>query len=79
MVVTLFRPDEERIGRHFDKGDPICVLEKPSSVKRIVSDFPAVKVRMDGPLVIAEGAINGGGPLLRLSSTGGTIYVRRQK
>jgi hypothetical protein len=53
-------------------------IESPSSMKRIVCDFPGVKVRMDGPLVIAEGAINGGGPLLRLSSTGGTIYVRRQ-
>jgi hypothetical protein len=57
----------------------LAQIESASSLKRIVSDFPAVKVRMDGPLVIAEGAINGGGPLLRLSSTGGTIYVRRQK
>jgi len=57
----------------------LAQIESASSVKRIVSDFPAVKVRMDGPLVVAEGAINGGGPLLRLSSTGGTIYVRRQK
>jgi DUF4097 and DUF4098 domain-containing protein YvlB len=57
----------------------LAQIESASSMKRIVCDFPGVKVRMDGPLVIAEGAINGGGPLLRLSSTGGTIYVRRQK
>jgi hypothetical protein len=57
----------------------LAQIESASSVKRIVSDFPAVKVRIDGPVVVAEGAINGGGPLLRLSSTGGTIYVRRQK
>ena len=57
----------------------LAQTESASSVKRIVSDFPGVKVRIEGPLIIAEGAINGGGPLLRLSSSGGAIYVRRQK
>jgi DUF4097 and DUF4098 domain-containing protein YvlB len=57
----------------------LAQIESAPSSKRIVCDFPGVKVRMDGPLVVAEGAINGGGPLLRLSSTGGTIYIRRQK
>ena len=28
---------------------------------------------------MAEGAINGGGSLLRLTSSGGAIYIRRQK
>jgi DUF4097 and DUF4098 domain-containing protein YvlB len=50
-----------------------------SGPKRIVSDFPAVKMKVNGPLAIAEGAINGGGPLFRLSSSAGTIYIRRQK
>lgn len=57
----------------------LAQIESAPSVKRIVCEFPGVKVRMDGPLAVAEGAINGGGPLLRLSSTGGTIYIRRQK
>jgi hypothetical protein len=34
---------------------------------------------MDGALAIAEGEINGGGPLLRLQSAGGTIRIRREK
>jgi DUF4097 and DUF4098 domain-containing protein YvlB len=54
-------------------------IESASSARRIVSDFPAVKARMDGALAVAEGAINGGGPLLRLSSAGGAIYIRCQK
>lgn len=48
-------------------------------VRRIVSEFPEVSVRMDGPLVVGEGAINGGGPVLRLTGSGGTIYIRRQR
>jgi hypothetical protein len=54
-------------------------IESAPNAKRIVCDFPGVKVRMDGPLAVAEGAINGGGPLLSLTSAGGTIYIRRQK
>jgi DUF4097 and DUF4098 domain-containing protein YvlB len=57
----------------------LAQIESAPSSKRIVCEFPGVKIRMDGPLAVAEGAINGGGPLLRLSSTGGTIYIRRQK
>ena len=49
---------------------------------RIVSDFPEIRVRQDAvstmPL-LAEGAINGGGPILRLVARAGTIYVRREK
>ena len=29
--------------------------------------------------LIAEGALNGGGPVLRIFASGGTIYLRRQK
>ena len=29
--------------------------------------------------VVAEGALNGGGPMLRINVIGGTIYLRRQK
>jgi arginine repressor len=46
-------------------------------VRRIVSEFPEVNVRLDGSLVVGEGALNGGGPLLRLAGSGGTIFIRR--
>jgi len=46
--------------------------------RRIVSDFNSVGVRMQGPEFIAEGQINGGGPVLRISGTGGTISLKRQ-
>lgn len=49
------------------------------SLTRIVSDFPDLPVRMRGMQVVAEGAINGGGPLLRISGTGGTIFIKRQR
>ena len=49
------------------------------SLRRIVSDFPDIPVRMRGTHVVAEGAINGGGPLLRISGTGGTIFIKRQR
>jgi hypothetical protein len=42
---------------------------------RIVSDFPDIRIRQ----ALAEGALNGGGPLLRVATSGGTIYLRRQK
>jgi hypothetical protein len=49
---------------------------------RINSDFPQVRQQAGGtpggPLV-AEGALNGGGPLLRVNVVGGTIYLRRAK
>jgi DUF4097 and DUF4098 domain-containing protein YvlB len=45
---------------------------------KIVSDFPEIRVEPDrrGPAK-AEGALNGGGPLLRISASG-NIYLRRQ-
>jgi hypothetical protein len=51
---------------------------------RIVSEFSEVMVRRAAAAaarqaVTAEGAINGGGPILRLTSTGGTIYLKRQQ
>ena len=49
---------------------------------RIVSDFPQIRIATANRLVIplvAEGAINGGGPVLHLVARAGTIYVRREK
>jgi len=48
------------------------------TLRRIVSDFPGVAVQMKGTQVVAEGPVNGGGPLLRISGTGGTIFIKRQ-
>ncbi len=55
----------------------IRILAQIDSSGRIVSEFPAVKTKENARQ--AEGEINGGGPLLRLSSANGTIYIRRQK
>lgn len=49
----------------------------------IVSDFPEVRVKPDsasrsGP-VTAEGALNGGGPLLRITASSGSVYLLRQR
>jgi hypothetical protein len=43
----------------------------------IVSDFP-VRVSTRGRVLSAEGWINGGGPVLQMAGTGGTIFIRRQ-
>jgi DUF4097 and DUF4098 domain-containing protein YvlB len=48
------------------------------SPRRIVCDFPGIPVRMRGMQVVAEGPVNGGGPLLRIAGTGGTIFIKRQ-
>jgi DUF4097 and DUF4098 domain-containing protein YvlB len=45
---------------------------------RVVSDFPGLAQRMVGMQVLAEGPVNGGGPLLRIAGTGGTIFIKRQ-
>jgi hypothetical protein len=49
---------------------------------RINSDFPQIRPQAGGfpgagPQV-AQGALNGGGPLLRVNVMGGTIYLRRK-
>jgi len=69
--ITVFVPS--------NLGIRILAQVESAGAKRIVSDFPAVKTKISGPTATAEGAINGGGPVLRLSSTGGAIYIRRQK
>ena len=48
------------------------------TLRRIVSEFPAIPVSRVGSRVVAQGAVNGGGPLLRISGAGGTIFIRRR-
>jgi Putative adhesin len=56
--------------------------ESKGRLGRIVSEFPEIQVRLErfreARPAIAEGALNGGGPRLQISATGGTIYLRRQ-
>jgi hypothetical protein len=47
--------------------------------ERIISDFPAVAVKAVGGAAVAEGAVNGGGPLVRIAGSGGTIFIRRDE
>ncbi|HEV2448120.1 MAG TPA: hypothetical protein VGS58_19450 [Candidatus Sulfopaludibacter sp.] len=64
---------------------PVTVLARNQSggAGRIISDFPEIRVRQAGDAavvpVVAEGALNGGGPTLRINVIGGTIYLRKQK
>lgn len=50
---------------------------------RIISEFTQVRPQTGAPngggAAVAEGALNGGGPMLRVNAMGGTIYLRREK
>jgi hypothetical protein len=61
---------------------PMTIMARNStgSGPRIVSEFPEIRVtstRFFAPLV-AQGAINGGGPVLNLNASSGVIYLRRK-
>jgi DUF4097 and DUF4098 domain-containing protein YvlB len=45
---------------------------------RIVSDFTVLTPRVYGMRAVAEGPVNGGGPILRIAGMGGTIFIKRQ-
>jgi DUF4097 and DUF4098 domain-containing protein YvlB len=49
------------------------------SMRRIAVDFPDLQVRRQGRVIVAEGPVNGGGPLLAISATVGTINIRKQR
>lgn len=57
--------------------------ESAGSRRGIVSDFREIRVRNasldSADPVIAEGALNGGGPVLRILTSNGIIFLRRQK
>jgi len=53
-----------------------------ASGHRITTDFPEIKVSSEGgqwepKLISAEGSLNGGGPVLKIRTTMGNIYIRR--
>lgn len=49
-----------------------------SRAQAIVSEFQSVQVRLNGGTAFAMGPINGGGPVLRLEGTGGTIWIKKK-
>ncbi|WP_324292577.1 DUF4097 family beta strand repeat-containing protein [uncultured Paludibaculum sp.] len=57
--------------------------ESSSWLGRVVSDFPEIQVQPSqvgrGRSVLAQGSLNGGGPVLMLSATNGAIILRRLK
>ena len=70
--VTVFLPSNVAVTVH--------ARNESGGAGRIISDFPEIRLRGgDGRISVAEGALNGGGPLLRIYAVRGTIYLRRQR
>jgi hypothetical protein len=71
--ITVFIPSDIAV--------TIQALNESGRLGRIVSEFPEIAVRRlveeSNAGVSAEGTLNGGGPVLKLTSAGGTIYLRR--
>jgi hypothetical protein len=62
----------------------VSVMARTNSGRspRIISDFPEVRANPAGffqPPVVIQGSINGGGPMLRLNTAGGVIYLKKAK
>jgi len=53
--------------------------ELSDTMRRITSEFPAIRAHRQGTHLVAEGPVNGGGPVLQIAASGGTIYIKRQK
>jgi len=57
--------------------------ESGPTLGKIISDFPEIRPKVSendrARPWIAEGSLNGGGPVLRISVAGGSIYIRRQR
>lgn len=45
---------------------------------RVVSDFPGIAQHRVGVRLMAEGPVNGGGPVLNIAGAGGTIFIKKQ-
>ncbi len=55
-----------------------AVNRMTDNMRRIVSDFRQLQTRLQGASLVADGAVNGGGPLLQIQGSGGTIFIKRQ-
>jgi hypothetical protein len=71
--ITVYLPSNVAVTVEATSADP--------GGSRIVSDFAEIRPRPGryNARYEAQGAINGGGPLLRLAASGGRVYLRRQK
>jgi DUF4097 and DUF4098 domain-containing protein YvlB len=49
------------------------------TLRRIISEFSEIPVRREGTQVVAQGSVNGGGPLVQIVGMGGTIFIKRQR
>jgi len=61
----------------------VAQIVRNGSAGRIVSDFPEIRMTggsgFDGNVEMAEGSLNGGGPVLQVVASGGSVYLRRQR
>lgn len=59
----------------------IQALTDSPGFRKFISDFPEIRLEAGsrGGRAEAQGSLNGGGPLLKLTVSEGTIYLRRQK
>jgi hypothetical protein len=48
------------------------------TLRRIVSEYNSLAARRVADRIVAEGTINGGGPVLQISDTRGTIFIKKQ-
>jgi hypothetical protein len=88
IIASLF--DARLLGNSFlqtGEGDITVLMPSNISVtlrattiggtRAIISDFP-VRLSTRGPVLTAEGRINGGGPMLQIAGKSGTIFIKRQ-
>lgn len=68
--ITVFLPSNLAV-----TVEAVSALEEAN---RILSEFPEIQTRRQGRGLEARGSLNGGGPLLRLAVSGGSIYLRRR-
>lgn len=54
---------------------------RAGTMGRIISDFPEIRPTggQGGSLEMAEGSLNGGGPVLQVVAAGGSVYLRRER
>ena len=69
--ITVFIPSNVGVTVHAQNngsGNP----------RAIVSDYSAIRARTTGFALVADGKVNGGGPLLSLAGSGGRIFIKRK-
>jgi DUF4097 and DUF4098 domain-containing protein YvlB len=59
----------------------IQAISDSPGLQKIISEFPEIQARVlsRAGRAEAQGALNGGGPVLKLAASDGAIYLRRQK